>query len=1088
MPRCSSLRQYGTAYTGNIEKEDVQPNEALRRTRKQGPPSVKVVPTYQPNRVQRGRYENNWKGPRFNMTNSPAPSWAHPNIYPSSANPNKRPNQQEQPGPSSEYPPRKRQKNTTQPQPQPSRLHDNGWSSWKHNSGEGSSSASNPIMSSGPIPPIPPSNHPPVSHPLPPKPVTFKAPARGFSPAQPIAPQRYPPQPTTTPLSGPSASANPTRGKKPPLFTPSGPNSKLSHPPSPLIIHPVQSPSQTPSTSALGVPHPERELSVPTWETWNPSPPRRSPRDEPVVKPDSPEQNRSNNTFPPIPPPLPSRPRSQLWTKPHEKAQSELQEPPGSPRTSQSSRISSDLMNSAPVTLNLPPNAIAGRSTLTPQKPVKREPILTPPKPASPSLSLSTAKQHQVLQSPPPETSLSGGASLERPGSMSHKQPVPAIAGPSNLTPQRPVKREPIPTPSKPPSSSTEKQTPPSPHVKPEPVPSPSQPSLSLPAHPSTVKQEPPATPSSEFQPERKLVKSACKRFSLPPECQKLLNPGGWQTARRAFWQEKVGWLRAKGVTVGKKALYREDGMVLEWESTIPLWSDTLRPYEGDLAIALTQSSSWNAELGAATERRSRTKSRTPLTPLRTGAKVAAAPSMDSDASSSMSMVSTGSAASASGSASNMNMNTPLLPVRSQKPPPPPPPPRMMRPSQVVPPNAHPPKRTFKPVHVPRSVPEAPVPVPVPAPSRLLSTEELIRKAPPLPRRPPIGEGNRGPARRISPATTAVAPAAVSPVQEEVKGLVVSRQTPPEALFVEASVLPRQTPPEVPSCIQVKTEEGEVAPTQTFPDAPFPLQVKNEEDEVASSLLTDLPTIDAGMPENAPTAQEDEGSSSGEDSGTDTDILDLAVTFLQKYIETFDGDRAQLAGAYSPDATFSAGIHEPESDMAVAELFCPPERIGEARARILHQGREAIMARFGQLGPHKFMNTRVAEGRSGPIYDAVILPEDDFGEGERALVNIHSEAVNSTKVGKSVVVDHVVSVDQCFILRARRDMGRSGEGDGWPLEVVSHQMVVRDGPMVRWDDGSREGGRLEDVFPWIREALRKEAEARRREESEVGSP
>jgi hypothetical protein len=70
-------------------------------------------------------------------------------------------------------------------------------------------------------------------------------------------------------------------------------------------------------------------------------------------------------------------------------------------------------------------------------------------------------------------------------------------------------------------------------------------------------------------------------------------------------------------------------------------------------------------------------------------------------------------------------------------------------------------------------------------------------------------------------------------------------------------------------------------------------------------------------------------------------------------------------------------------------------------------------------------------------------------------------------------MDHIVTVDQNFVLRLRcgsdaslkREDSLSGmelgrEEEPWPLVVVSHQMVVRDGPMLRQEA-------VEEVLPWV---------------------
>ncbi|KAK1229030.1 hypothetical protein PQX77_007932 [Marasmius sp. AFHP31] len=73
----------------------------------------------------------------------------------------------------------------------------------------------------------------------------------------------------------------------------------------------------------------------------------------------------------------------------------------------------------------------------------------------------------------------------------------------------------------------------------------------------------------------RQRVTSWAQRIALPPEC--LKSARNWQRYRNEFCQGKVRTLREKGLKVDK-VFFRPDGMVIEWSSPCPVWSDTLEP------------------------------------------------------------------------------------------------------------------------------------------------------------------------------------------------------------------------------------------------------------------------------------------------------------------------------------------------------------------------------------------------------------------------------------------------------------------------------------------------------------------------------
>ncbi|KAG5637235.1 hypothetical protein H0H81_005278 [Sphagnurus paluster] len=83
----------------------------------------------------------------------------------------------------------------------------------------------------------------------------------------------------------------------------------------------------------------------------------------------------------------------------------------------------------------------------------------------------------------------------------------------------------------------------------------------------------------SPTPPSRRLVTQSCTMFPLPDECRKM-NPGynpEYIKNRQALVAKERGRLKRRGFKV-IHVLFRDDGMVIEWTSSVPVWSDTLLP------------------------------------------------------------------------------------------------------------------------------------------------------------------------------------------------------------------------------------------------------------------------------------------------------------------------------------------------------------------------------------------------------------------------------------------------------------------------------------------------------------------------------
>ncbi|KAG6844538.1 hypothetical protein H0H87_006128 [Tephrocybe sp. NHM501043] len=95
----------------------------------------------------------------------------------------------------------------------------------------------------------------------------------------------------------------------------------------------------------------------------------------------------------------------------------------------------------------------------------------------------------------------------------------------------------------------------------------------SAPLPPPEVKAEQ-RTPSP-VPPTRRLVTHACALYPLPENCRKI-DPD-YAKHRTALVTKERAVLKGKGLKA-TNVLFRDDGMVIEWTSPVPVWSDTLVP------------------------------------------------------------------------------------------------------------------------------------------------------------------------------------------------------------------------------------------------------------------------------------------------------------------------------------------------------------------------------------------------------------------------------------------------------------------------------------------------------------------------------
>ncbi|GLB43259.1 hypothetical protein LshimejAT787_1301600 [Lyophyllum shimeji] len=119
----------------------------------------------------------------------------------------------------------------------------------------------------------------------------------------------------------------------------------------------------------------------------------------------------------------------------------------------------------------------------------------------------------------------------------------------------------------------------PSPHIKSEDVEAQAIPSAAdrrrTPSLPPTIKPE----LRSPSPPRRRLITQSCTLYALPDNCRKL-NPNpnpDYLKNRNALATKERQVLKRRGLKV-EKVMFRDDGMVIEWTSSVPVWSDTLLP------------------------------------------------------------------------------------------------------------------------------------------------------------------------------------------------------------------------------------------------------------------------------------------------------------------------------------------------------------------------------------------------------------------------------------------------------------------------------------------------------------------------------
>jgi len=86
-------------------------------------------------------------------------------------------------------------------------------------------------------------------------------------------------------------------------------------------------------------------------------------------------------------------------------------------------------------------------------------------------------------------------------------------------------------------------------------------------------------------------VTSGSKRYLIPDDCEK--GRPNFKRNRQVWSRREADVLKGRGFKPVRMFI-REDGMVIDWESSVPVWSDTLQPVGTDLASVIQRAHAAN--------------------------------------------------------------------------------------------------------------------------------------------------------------------------------------------------------------------------------------------------------------------------------------------------------------------------------------------------------------------------------------------------------------------------------------------------------------------------------------------------------------
>ncbi|KAJ7070319.1 hypothetical protein B0H15DRAFT_1027784 [Mycena belliarum] len=243
-------------------------------------------------------------------------------------------------------------------------------------------------------------------------------------------------------------------------------------------------------------------------------------------------------------------------------------------------------------------------------------------------------------------------------------------------------------------------------------------------------------------------------------------------------------------------------------------------------------------------------------------------------------------------------------------------------------------------------------------------------------------------------------------------GMVIE-WTSPEPVWLDTLRPVRSRPRPRPSA----AHEVEIIDVDAEPPPPDALQPSSPRH--ASPIALQPPEGGDGVTEIAISSAQVEQLTAEEEQ---VQLEQLSLDFIQQYILTFDRDRAALAPAYAEDAIVSFR----DTNFARPSKFTFQRAASSTSKRTMPSLPALAGLRFSPAG-----------GTIALDYDTVVLES-----GQEVLLSVYTQLTGPATP--------TLALDQSFVLR------RSAADPEWPLVAISHVMVVRETPWVRWT-GTLEG-------------------------------
>ncbi|ETW79168.1 hypothetical protein HETIRDRAFT_478570 [Heterobasidion irregulare TC 32-1] len=523
---------------------------------------------------------------------------------------------------------------------------------------------------------------------------------------------------------------------------------------------------------------------------------------------------------------------------------------------------------------------------------------------------------------------------------------------------------------------------------------------------------------SPPYVPQRKLVTSGSKFYSdIPTNCRKPYP--GYKGHRESWAKREVEALVNRGLTIVRQ-FFRDDGMVIDWESTKSVWNDTLEPDQYDLASTIQRAHAMNHTeyLSTLSQKRKRPLN-SPPQPLRRSLP----PSQPAISETSRQPIPTASPLQPRALPPDSVVwfgNGP--PLDSQ---------RLMRPIRSE--LSASPTRLMQTIGSPSSLlqPSRSTMLPSAYREKGLSRVQSIRDALAVVQSPDhFEERAPHPSSLLTPALSVSLPTAVSDLSRKAG-----------SHFEQPTFDPG---------------EDERSPHKSTTPSQSPLDVLDNDTQTETRMLVNShPTVAQNTPHISPVPQtssptitppgpdqqscNDFGSSEDwpEDEKETARLETAAVEYLRTYIIEFEKDRSSLASAYSHDATFTyRHTRAPKSvtrdpKHAPSEGTQPPSdpSIGVSSPIRLRQTRLEVVLGLLALESHKFSS-------SSPItvdHSVVYL-------GKRMGVLLIAHCSFGTTDVPSKPIRHIT---MNFVLQEK--VHEEGSTDRlWPLVAVAHQMMEWD--------------------------------------------